>query len=332
MSGRACWLSALAGGLIFALIALLLATVGSRMPDGTIVEWCRETFGGFIGTVLLLGLAGKLLFDAFLELRIFSEVVCRAMLPNTPVWVISLVLLTVAGSLAAQGTECRGRAAEILFFVVALPLVVILIAVAVSTKYHRVLPMELPAAAGILGGISAMSLVFQGLIFLYFIFPDLRKPAMAKGAALKSVLLTTAAVTVMVFLCLAVYGETLLAEKWMPTLQMLARVSFTGVFLARQDVLLLWFWMASVCIFLSGTLFYGSLMGVRLFHQREEKRKNWLFLCIIAIFALSFLPRNLSAAYQLRLLIAPWLNLIYFIILPIALLLFGRRKGGGDHA
>lgn len=331
-SGRACWLSALAGGLIFALIVLLLATVGSRMPDGTVVEWCREAFGGLIGTAVLIGLAGKLLFDGFLELRLFSEVVCRTMLPNTPVWVISLVLLAVAGSLAAQGTECRGRAAEILFFVVALPLVVILIAVAISTKYQRVLPMELPAAAGIWGGISAMSLVFQGLLFLYFIFPDLRKPAMAKGAALKSVLLTTAAVTVMVFLCLAVYGEIPLGEKWMPTLQMLARISFTGVFLARQDVLLLWFWMASVCIFLSGTLFYGSLFGVRLFHQREEKRKNWLFFCIIALFVLSFLPRSLSAAYQLRLLIAPWLNLMYLLILPLALLLFGRKKGGRRNA
>lgn len=328
MSGRACWVAALIGGLVFGAISLLLTAVGNKMPDGTAVEWCRAVFGDFFGMILLIGLGGKLLFDGMVELRLFSEVVCRAMLPNTPVWVISLVILAVAGALAAQGTECRGRAAEILFFAAAIPLVIILVAVAVSAEYGRVLPLELPSFDGLRGGVAAMSIVFQGLVFLYFIFPDLRKPAMAKGAVLKSTLLTTAVVTVMVFLCLAVYGEGVLSEKLMPSLQMMERVSFTGVFLTRQDVLLLWFWMASVCIFLSGVLFYGSLLGVRLLKQAETKRKTWLWVCLAAVFAASFLPENLSAAYELRMRIAPWLNLFYLLILPLVLLLFGKRKGG----
>lgn len=75
-----------------------------------------ERRGNGIGTILLLGLAGKILLDGMLELRIFSEIICRFMLPATPVWVLSLVLLLVAGALAAQGTECRGRTAETSFF------------------------------------------------------------------------------------------------------------------------------------------------------------------------------------------------------------------------
>lgn len=330
LSGRSCWLVALGGGLAFALLSLLLTHVGKRLPRGTVVEWCRGAFGGFFGTVILIGLAAKLLFDGLLELRLFSEIVCRSMLPNTPVWVISLVILAVAGALAAQGTECRGRAAEVLFFVVALPLAVILIAVAISSRYHRILPLELPSLEGLGRGFLAMSIVFQGLTFLYFIFPDVERPTKAPRAVLLSSLVTTAAVTVIVFLCLAVYGEGVLAGKLLPALQMMERVSFTGLFLTRQDVLLLWFWMASVCVFLSGTLFYGSLLGVRLFRQQEEKRKNWLWVCLAALFAASFLPENLSDAYHLRMGLGPWLNLGYLVLLPLLLLAFGQKGGKKD--
>ena len=332
VSGRGCWVAALIGGLVFGAVSLLLTTVGSKMPEGTVVEWCRFCFGDLVGGGILVGLGAKLLFDGLMELRLFSEVVCRAMLPNTPVWVISLVILLVAGTLAAQGIECRGRTAEILFFAVVVPLVIVLLAVAVSARFERVLPLALPPLVGVKKGIGAMGIVFQGLTFLYFIFPDLRKPAMAKEAVLKSTLTMTIVVTIIVFLCLAVYGEGVLSEKLMPTLQMMERVSFSGVFLTRQDILLLWFWMASVCIFLSGVLFYGSLLGVRLGRQQETNRKRWIRVCLAVVFTASFLPENLSEAYDLRMQIAPWFHLFYLIILPLILLLLARRKGGREDA
>lgn len=330
MSGRACWLVALIGGVVFGLLSFLLAKVAKRLPYGTVVDWCRNTFGSLLGTVFLIGLAAKLLLDAVLELRLFSEIVCRSMLPNTPVWIISLVILGVAGVLAAQGVESRGRAAEVLFFVVALPLVVILAAVAVSAEYGRIRPVALPTVAQLGAGLPALSIVFQGLLFLYFIYPNLSKPQKAPRAVLSASLVTGATVTVIVFLCLAVYGEGVLGGKLLPALQMMERVSFTGVFLTRQDVLLLWFWMASVSVFLSGSLFYGSLLGTQMLRQREEKRKLWLWICLIVVFAVSFLPENLSAAYRLRLQIAPWFNLVYLLILPLLLLVFG--KGGRTDA
>lgn len=330
LSGKACWVVALLSGVVFAVLSLLLTSVGKRLPQGTVVDWCRGCFGNFFGAIVLIGLAMKLLLDGMLELRMFSEIVCRSMLPTTPVWAISLVVLAVAGSLAAQGTECRGRMAEILFFLVAIPLAVILLAVAISSKYHRILPLELPSVSEIGSGIAAMSIVFQGLTFLYFIYPDLKRPARSRSAVLKSGALTGLVVTAMVFLCLAVYGEGILSEKLLPSLQMMERVSFTGVFLTRQDVLLLWFWMASVSVFLSGTLFFGSLLGVQMFRQQETKRKTWLWVWLGAVFAASFLPENLSTAYHLRMRLAPFFNLIYLVIVPFVLLLFAGKGGKAD--
>lgn len=324
VSGRSCWLSALCGGGVFILAAFLLAKAGEKRR-GTVVEWCRDRFGYLLGTGILLGLGGKMLLDGILELRLFSEIICRGMLPHTPVWVISAVILAVAGSLAAQGAECRGRTAEVLFLAVFLPLLIVLSAVALSTGYGRVSPVQPPDFSGIGAGILGMSSIFQGLTFLYFVFPEIRRRERISAPVVMSTTVTAGITTAVVFLCLAVYGEGMLEEKLLPALQMMERISFTRVFLTRQDVLLLWFWMASVCMFLSGTIFYGSLLGVRILRKKETERKKWTWICIILVFCASYLPRDLFAAYWLRVKIQPWLHLLYLIILPTVLLFKGGR-------
>ena len=202
-------------------------------------------------------------------------------------------------------------------------MLLVLLAVAASTQYARVLPLTLPSPSGIGAGLAEMSIVCRGVVFLYFIYPDLKKPV--GFAVWKACLLITAVVTVIVLLCLANYGEGMLAAKLLPTLQMLERVSFTGVFLTRQDLLLLWFWMASTVLFLSGVVFFGSLLGTQLCRQAEKKRRLWLWVVLAALFALSFLPESLMAAQRLRLAVSPWLNLAYLVGLPVLLLLFGRK-------
>ena len=325
INGKACWTMALLSGAVFVLSSFLLSKTGESA--GTAVEWCKDAFGYTFGTAILAGLAFKILLDGMLELRIFSEVICRAMLPNTPVWAISLVVLLAAGLLAVQGAECRGRSGEVLFLAAVIPLVIVLSAVAVSAEYGRIQPVTFPAFGTLKEGLFAMSIPFQGLTFLYFAFPLLQKKEKAVSAIVTSTLLSGGILAVVVFLCLAVYGEDVLAEKLLPSLQMLERVSFTGLFLTRQDLLLLWFWMVSACIFLSGTVYYGAFLGMRLFRQETEKRKKWLWGWLILLFLASLLPENMAEAYRMRLLLSPWLNLLYLLILPIVLLILRKRRG-----
>ena len=317
ISGHACWTLA-AASLFFVIAAYLLTAVGRKM-NGTGIDWYRNAFGYLPGTIIAAALALKILFDGVLELRIFSEIICRSMLPNTPVWIISLVILSVAGVLALQGTECRGRAAEVLFFVVGIPLLVVLIAVSVSAEYGRTMPMELPSFAEWGNGVLSMSVLFQGVTFLYFVFPQVKKKEKISESVLVSTLITAALVVVVVFLSLAVFGEGVLSEKLLPTLQMMERVSFTGIFLTRQDILLLWFWMASVCIFLSGVISYSVFLGMRICCRKKERRRKWIGGCLVLLFLLSLLPQNLSEVYRLRLQLSPWLNLLFLLVLPLLL-------------
>lgn len=329
-SGQGCWIAALFGGAVLAGISLLLSALSSQQED--VVEGCKKGFGRIAGTVILLGLAGKFLFDGACELRIFSEVVCRSMLPNTPVWVLSPVLLLLCAFLAEKGIESCARFAEILFFFTAIPLLLLLIAVAVTADYQRVLPLDMPSVRGLVSGTAAVSVVFQGLPFLYILFPYLHQPAQnpkkrIQRAGFGSVVCIGMVLTIVVLLCLAVFGAVPLSEKLLPALQLLERVSFSGIFLTRQDVVFLWFWMCAAVVFVSGVLFGIVYLLTRLFPKIP--RRKYLFGAVLLLWTVSFLPENLTAAYRLRTAVSPWLQAVYLLVLPLGLL-FLQRRGKQD--
>lgn len=320
-SGRGCWITAAVGAAVWTGAAWLLCASGNTGKDA--VSLCRTAFGKGIGTAVLLGLIGKFLFDGACELRIFSEVVCRSMLPHTPVWVISPVVLGLCGLLAAKGVESYGRFAELLFFFAVLPLLPLLAAVAVTADYQRMLPLEFPSVRGLASGIGAAGIVFQGLPLLYVLFSYAQKPKRVKQAVGKTAGAIGIVITIVTLLCLAVFGAVPLAGKLLPTLQMLERVSFSGIFLTRQDVVFLWFWMCTAVVFVSGILLAMRYLTERLF----GRKRLWFWGAALLLWAVSFLPENLTEAYRLRMLVSPWLQLAFVIVLPLAL-----WKGGGRNA
>ena len=318
-SGRAAWLWVLLYGGGFTVSAWLMGSLGEKR-GGTAAEWFREGFGTAAGNLLLLGLGLKLLLDGALELRIFGETLRMVMLPETPVWVLSLMLLLTAAALAVQGAECRGRMAEIAFLIVFLPLGVLLGVILVSTHYRRLLPLRTVSVAEGFPLFPLFGVLFQGLTLLYFIFPFLKKRKGLGRAAAKSCLFFTGLVTLIVLLSLAVFGESL-SGKTLPALQMLEHLSFRGVFLIRQDVLRLWFFTASVTMYLSGVLCGGSFLG-RVFVKRGGRKH--LLCWIAALFLLSCIPRDAADAMAVRQGLSVWLNGLYLVLLPWVLYL--RQK------
>lgn len=327
-AGNACWLVALFWGLMATAVTLLLSALGQKHPSFSPTDWYCHAFGTFLGKALALLLGIKLLFDGAMELRIFAEIISSSMLPKTPLWLLMAVILLVCGFSARGGIECSGRVAELLFFFMLLPLAVVLIAVAITSTYGRVLPITLPTLGNTWQSSSFFAPVFQGMTVLLFAFPFLKQPERVGKRFGVSTLVATVIFSAIVFLSLAVYGDVVLGKRLMPTLQMMERVSFTGIFLGRQDLLLLWIWMASCFLFLSSVLFFTAHTWQKV--CQPKKKKSNLFLCfsLLLVFVVGLLPKDLAAAYFLRLQVAPWLNGIFLVALPVVLLLLERGKRG----
>jgi len=330
-AGNSCWIVTIIWGVVASVTAVFLVYLGKRHPTYTAVEWYKNSFGKAIGTVFALGLGGKLIFDGALELRIFCDIISSSMLPRTPLWLLVAVVLILCGLAASHGAECGARAAEILFFLVFVPLVVVLIFVAISADYNRILPIQMPNLQSVWGSAPFFGPLFQGLVTLLFIFPYLEKRSHSGRRIWLTYMVATATVTVLVFLSLAVYGTDVLSAKLLPTLQMMERVSFSGIFLGRQDLFLLWIWMVTVFLYVSILLFFGIDLCKRVFRSKAKNCNRWLVFWIPVIFIVALLPQDMSEAYWLRLRVSPWLNGIFLILLPIMMVCIDAIKRRGKH-
>ena len=284
------------------------------------VEWLRNTFGSVLGSVLAVFIAGKIAVDAMLEVRIFTEILRSTMLPNTPLWLMVGTLLALSAFGVARGIEGQARGAEILFFFVFPPFVLLLFAVALTAGEAYFLPVELPKLDGLRRGAAFVQPLFQAMIFLLFLPPFLEKPEKGRKSLFAVCLLTTFLMTAATFLCLTVYGAEALSHKIFPTVQVMERVRFSGIFLGRQDILLLWFWMVSAFLYVSGALFFGSVCCVRLCRQRGQGRRYWLLLWVPLLFIGAMIPQDLAAAYDFRNKIQPIFSALTTALLPLLVL------------
>lgn len=306
--------------LFWTIFAILLGTFltffGRKIPSYTAVEWYQMSFGK-LGNVFAFALGFALLFFGALEIRVFAEIVLAYMLPKTPVWLVLAMLVFLATFSSGGGLEANGRLAEILAFFVIIPLVVVIVGVALSVDFHRVLPMSIPDFQQLIQGGNDYSPIFQGLLLLLFVFPLINESSLKNSfSVVGSIVFYGGFVVFMVILCIAVYGGELLGEKLFPTLQMMERISFQGIFMTRQDALVLWFWFASSLIFTSGMIFFANLVQKKIM----KKDKNYYKILGGILYVIGILPKDLSAVYELRRTVIPWLNLIFLLILPIIMI------------
>ncbi len=337
---------------IAVLLAYFLVFFGKTRPEFTAIEWYTHTFGQWFGKLIGGFLVFSLLFYGALELRIFTEIIIGYLLPKTPLTLVLIVFGMVIYYGASRGMETMGRLSELLAFFVILPFVVILVSVLLSLggDYSRILPMTMPNTEELLQGGMVFSPVFQGLLLLLFVFPHLENEKKilqkAYGVALLT-LIMGGVVLLVLFLNLGVYGYEVLGKKLLPTLQMMERVSFSGIFLTRQDSFFLWFWFASTIIFLAGMVFFATTSAMTICNRgssiddtNEEMYSEMQFIkthklptgiATFCILLFAWLPKDLSVTYVIRNTLIPWCNIVFLFALPMICLCVEKIKKRGER-
>lgn len=326
VAGNDAWISVLIGSLIMATLTLVLTKFGERYPDKTVVEHMSELFSRPVGFILSMGLALKLVLSAGLELRIFCEIIRQIMLFRTPIWVTAATMLLVCVYVAAGGYECRGRVGEILFVLAFLPFLFVLAAVGTSADYKNLLPAFTHTPSEVWKGTLITMLSFQGLEFLFLVFPYLERPKEAKKGVFSATLLAAMLMTVIVILAIATFGEISVKNKLFPVLQMIDTVDFPGAILERQDMFMMWFWMVSAFASVSASIFFVTIILQRAFQREKTRTSRWLFLVAPGVFLIMLLPSNIATAFKSMEKIKYYGDGFYILILPFVLLFFDSVK------
>ena len=320
-------------GVFLGCLLMILAIMGygilsKHYPRQTVVETAKLLLTKPVGIVVSCIFLIKIMVVGGLELRLFCEVIGEEILFQTPLWMVGGGLFLITLLLVSKGYECRGRLGEVLFLVAMIPLVVTLLFAVFGAEGKNVANVfaSRPVGYGKAMGITFFS--FYGLEFILLVFPFLRNPENAVKGIATAGLFVTVVLTGMVFLTIGVLGVSQVQGKLFPVLSMINTVEFPGVFWERQDIVILWFWMVSALISLSGTLFFCTLIGQRIF---SGERKKWLLVVSLCVMVVGILPRGLSTTMVWLRWVKGYGGAVTLVFVPGLLLLLDYIKRSGKE-
>lgn len=314
-------------GLIFSLICLFFINkVASIYPDDNFVDYTCKIVGKPLGVVISLGFILKIIISVAMQVRVFSEILKEIMLFNTPFWVISLSMLVLGAYMASKGYEARGRIAEILIFIVFIPLAFVFFIAVFDIDFSNLKPFfrELSVKEALKGG-GYMIFYFSGIEFIFLVYPYIKEKKNIQKASMLAIVIVGLIMTIITVITIARFGKYDIAHQMWSVLEIMDTIDLPGSFIERQDALIMTFWIISIFMMVNAGIFFSSL----LFKDVIKKGTHTIYICICIpiIYLISFLPQDIYSVYKILDIFNFTFGTFYILALPIILFLVAKIRG-----
>lgn len=327
---RDAWFSVILSILPFGIFTCLLIFISNRTQSKSLHIWISSRFGTFpsylfraVLTIYFFTIAWFTLFDTITWTK-------NTFLPYTPTWATLIVLLGLCLAGATLGIKTIAVASGLL-----LPLVVVLgfyvgIANVEFKDYSLLFPiLEFGWGPPVKGMVYACSGLFEFFLIM-FIQPHLEKPLKKKHFFLLAVIITGLTIGPLTGAISEFnpYEASLQRypayEEW--------RIAGFGKYISQTDFFSIYQWLSGSAIRISFALFAAADLW-----EFKKPKSRFILLLIMAI-ALIPLGNYVFNDVQFQFMIFHYIfpgNLMlmggFTLLLAIAVLIPGRKKGGSSH-
>jgi len=277
----------------------------------------------------------KLVFAAGLELRIFLEISREVMLPNTPVFIVSAVMLATCAYAAAKGMETRARVAEVLFGLMVLPFIFLFVVAIMDADFSNLQPMFVADARSMVYGSIRLGFILTGLECLLLVAPYVPRERSLMRAVVSAIGLAGLIITAISVITIASFGRGVASMPW-PVLSMMDVIDLPGAFIERQEALMFGFWIITAFALANALLFFGGLLVHDIFNAdfnyeatkpRRISFRTGVIATTIAVFAVSILPITRDQIYSYIDYMYMTTGAFFLVILPLVLLISAKLMG-----
>ena len=338
------------GGLFASLYLWYLAWIMNRM-DRDLITYVRQALPRWGALVMLCFFAAYCILEASYGAYIFADVMKKGLVGGESYTLLLLLILAVAAYAIQSGIESRARVYESLFWVLFVPLFLLLWIAAsdVNTVYlHSFFTTPVSEVAG--GGL----LVFEYLmlVFLVLFFPAyVRKDAQKKMVAAVYRALWVAVLVFIVFdlILLGSFGERAMAKMRYPALTLMSNIHLRGSFLKRLDAFLLAIWFFTLFALINVFLFYAKQLiaaiggeftghgnaerqGDGLKIQKEKKAKVWstiIAFLLVFVVAEGFCYGSFAEWFESYM---TYVAMPLLILLPLIIVVWGKYRKTGNRS
>lgn len=339
-----------AGGLFASLYLWYLAWIMRRM-DSDLITYVRQSLPQWGALVMLCFFVAYCILEASYGAYIFADVMKKGLVGGESYTLLLLLILAVAAYAIQSGIESRARVYEILFWVLFVPLFLLLWIAAsdVNTVYlNSFFTTPVSEVAG--GGL----LVFEYLmpVFLVLFFPAyVKKDAQKKMVAAVYRALWVAVIVFIVFdlILLGSFGERAMAQMRYPALTLMSNIHLRGSFLKRLDAFLLAIWFFTLFALINVFLFYAKQLiaaiggeftghgsaerqGNGLKMQKEKNVKVWstiIAFLLVFVVAEGFCYGSFAEWFEDYM---TYVAMPLLILLPLIIVVWGKYRKTGNRS
>ena len=336
-SGNGIGLWSILAGTVFAGVYLwLLHSCCCRMPSDY-MAYLKTGWGSFLSRLFYVCYAILSIVTCAWAAKLLAELMCGTLLDSTQFASALLVILLLALYGAAAGMEARARVYELLFWVLVLPLVVLLLLCVRQVQVIQWFPMlgetEPISWSWFWSGTWQCFAAFLPLTFVVFLVPHVQDLKKAGRAAAGAVILNGAALALLYLILLGIFGSGALAKEQYPVITLMGMVKIPGDFIKRLDAVMVGGWFFTLYALIGTTLYYGVVIMRRALTNREADSSKgiskhvWFFALAAAAYAAGFWFHLSPNAEVLAMKLFYVAGVPFAVVVPVVSLFLCRGEG-----
>lgn len=324
-SGQDAWLAVLMGALVPLASIFLIHLACRNRPEDSLVQYLTALGGRwFAGVFILLLTLFFIVFEATV-VRLFVEISSALLLPQTPLAVITLLIMLAVVYQAIQGATVVARVNEMYFFILVTLIVLVVLAAIPHFQWTSLRPVFGHGPADI--GRDALKTMysFAGVEILLFYYFMVKRRQQVLKAALTGWLVTLTIYLLVTVISLLSFGSEALDNLTWPVLLIMKLGKLPVI--ERMEFFFLLFWLGiGVRPTVNATCALGHSLGGLFGLDLRRWFKTIVLLLGAAIMAVALLEQGIERALHW----SEWcgyLSAVFSVAFPLILWLLRLLRG-----
>lgn len=335
-SGNGIGIWSILAGTAFACVYLwMLHTCSSRIASDY-MNYLKKGWGSILARLLYFCYAVLSIVTCAWAAKLLAELVCDSLLDGQEFLYALLVIVLLAFYGASAGMEARARVYELLFWVLVLPLLVMLLLCVRQVQVIQWFPLlgdaDTISWSWFFSGTWQCFASFLPLTFVLFLVPHVQDKRKAGRAAVCAVICNGVALAVIYFILLGIFGSGALAKEQYPVITLMGMVKIPGDFLKRLDAVMVGGWFFTLYALIATTMYYGMIIIRRALTGGENSRADrqgktvWFLVIAVLVYGIAcgfhLLPQAELAAMKMFYLA----GVPFVVLVPMISLLLCKKE------
>ena len=331
-----------AGGGLSSVYLWYLARVMREM-DGELTSYMKKSLSVWLSVVLGVLLLIHCIIEAGYGAYVFADVMKKSLVGEESYTLILVLILVVTAYAIRSGIESRARVYEVLFWILFVPLLIMLVIAANDVDFSYMGPVFTHSVSSVADG------GFEVFCYLTPLFLVLFFPAYVKKKSRKKMIASVYAalwfavivLLIMYMILLGNFGDRALGTMQYPAVILMSNIHLRGGFVKRLDAFMIAIWFFTLFALVGVFLFYAEKILYQLLpggkNEKTEKtseqkkgRMDWKkwgtlggVLVLTFLVAEWFCYGNLTEWYIAYM---RWLGVPFLVLFPLLILVVGKAK------